>query len=416
MKRVSLDGIVSMLLLFNLLYMCVATILGLRHSSTVYIAYSMSVAIIAITRFVFHWARGMRLQLVALLGLVLVAIFSVVALNAYFNSGNYYSSRNASFFLMFALPAYVMGCCCDERLAEEMMRYFDLVMIILLVAAVLYITRGVSLRVDESGMNYQNASYAAALALGIDLFFIRNRFSGLRFGFTRSTSYRIIQYLMIPISILVLVASGGRGGIALGIEFAGLFLIGSLRVRGHTARVVFAILVTFGVLIFAMSIADTTVVQRGMQRFMQVFKSGSLIRVSNAAADSIDSRNVIRNTSLELFDKAPYTGYGLFGYAASIGGYPHNLILELMLQGGFFYCLLMCVGISVIMCRAFVAARGSQGMSAFLLPLVQVLTELMFSGTYLAAPTLWFLFGVFANYSFTNEMARHSQAVILMDA
>ncbi len=415
MKRISLDGVVSMLLLFSLLYMCVATILGLRHSSTVYAVYSLSVAAIAIERFLSHWAGGMRLQLIAIMGLIVVLVFSVVALDAYLNADNYYVSRNASLFLTFAMPAYMMGCCCDERLAKEMVRYFDFVMIVLLGAATLYVISGVSLRVDESGMNYQNASYVASLSLGINLFFIRNRCKDLRFAFTQSIAYRIMQYLMIPVSILVIVASGGRGGIVLGIVFFGVFFIIT---TGHSyaARAVAVILITLLVLCLAMNVADTTVVQRGMKRFMQIFNSGSLIRVSNAAIDSIDSRNVMRNTSMDLLNKAPYTGYGIFDYAAEISGYPHNLILELLLQGGCFYCLATCVVIGLIVYRALVAARNNQAMSALLVPFTQVLTMLMFSGTYLAASTLWFLFGAFANYSIPSWEIERKRAMTLMEA
>src|SRR5690606_30091320 len=72
--------------------------------------------------------------------------------------------------------------------------------------------------------------------------------------------------------------------------------------------------------------------------FSRVF---SYISSEGIEWDSTSGRNDLYEKAIEYISKSPIIGYGVFGMFSEFGFYPHNLILEVLLQGGLVYLILI---------------------------------------------------------------------------
>jgi O-antigen ligase len=89
-------------------------------------------------------------------------------------------------------------------------------------------------------------------------------------------------------------------------------------------------------------------------------------------------------------------GYGPFGFVELMAPYvyPHNLFLELLLAGGVVGLAAAVVVAVRLAQRYFALKRRDAAYGGLGVLMTYQLVMLMFSGTYLAAPTLWFAVGV----------------------
>lgn len=99
-------------------------------------------------------------------------------------------------------------------------------------------------------------------------------------------------------------------------------------------------------------------------------------------------RDVVYGEAVAAIENGGPFGYGLFSWG--IDYYPHNLLLELLLNGGILYAASSAILLAAFALRA-VRLPHSDPSAGVILPLsLYPLSMLQFSGTYMTTGPLWF--------------------------
>jgi O-antigen ligase len=107
--------------------------------------------------------------------------------------------------------------------------------------------------------------------------------------------------------------------------------------------------------------------------------------------EGTSGRNVVYQTTLQLIEQRPILGYGLFGMWDVYSSYPHNLFLEVLLQGGVFYLLIALIVLFYFAIKLAHLIRKDMRFRILIVLFIYPFVMLMFSGTYLSTPMFWFV-------------------------
>lgn len=394
-KAFRVFDVISMLLLFNL-YHSITFVLGLTHSNAAFVAFTLVLALGALASFLFALAKGARINAKSMLLLALMIVILIDVMLVNIDEHSTQAAKSASiYFICFAFPGYFAGVyLSQEGNWKRAIKYFDLIMTILIVASILYTLQASSFSTSSAGVDYQNISYGSAAAIGIDAVFLLRKYESYRFWFTSTLLYRIFQIAVIPIGLVCALSSGGRGGIVLSLLFCLFLLLSGLKVR-RARRIIGAVAFCMVLIAcFASYVLDTTYLQNGINRFLELFSNGVLFDTSMASSNSISDRNLSRDMALNLFWQSPIIGNGFFEYYNILGNYPHNIVLEILEQGGL-TLLLLCSVLLVCAAQAgFKMYKQDKDFAIFLIPAVYIAVMLMFSGSYMNSTSFWCCMGL----------------------
>ena len=164
-------------------------------------------------------------------------------------------------------------------------------------------------------------------------------------------------------------------------------------------KVFFILIVSVGLLGFVLGkLSDgfLTLLSGNFERITSLVDNGSI----NASASS--GRDEIWKDAWKLISDSPILGYGLFSYLSKIM-WPHNMFLEVLLQGGFvllvFFVLVLLLAFNKY--RRMIKLDKAQ---IWLIPLmIHVFTQLLFSGSYMFETYFWFSLTYIYNYRFIKK-------------
>ncbi|GAA3867376.1 hypothetical protein GCM10022275_16350 [Tessaracoccus defluvii] len=191
--------------------------------------------------------------------------------------------------------------------------------------------------------------------------------------------------VLLPVQVFGVLLTGARGATVAMI--VGLVVLGGLamhaRSKGGVGRF-------FLVLAVLLSVGGV-----GLSRLSSVPTAGRVLeRVFAYIGDSgvdwegTSGRGDVYGSAFEAIDESPFFGYGLFSWGSE--SYPHNLFLELMLNGGVLYLGVSVLIIGVLMVKLLRSPFENVVVIAFAIyPLVM----LQFSGSYWTAGSFWFVLG-----------------------
>lgn len=297
-------------------------------------------------------------------------------------------------FLAFSLPA-MFGALYSLRMRtlSEITKLLEIVMLLLTLSVIIKVLlpffQGRRLLSFAGAGYHQSASYLAAFAFGLNLYFLMNGQHHERLSPFRTSFYRSVCLLLLLVQVLGFALPGGRGGFVLGVAYF-LFIVFSQITRGRLI-ILFRVLLLVVFLATVIGIIWPLLMQndlfvRGFSRATQFISTSGRINWAGTSG-----RDVIYQNALHLIKESPVIGYGIFGMFGIISNYPHNLLLEILLQGGVIF-LVVAVCIFLLFTRKLQYMKRqdkSNGILAvlFLYPIVM----LMFSGTYLKTPQFWFV-------------------------
>lgn len=242
---------------------------------------------------------------------------------------------------------------------------------------------------------YQTASYYSAFAFGMNLFYLINWDYPHRFKIFQNKLYLVLVVFLQLLLGASAIIPGGRGGFVLLFVYAVLGVIYWLvKNRKNSIKIIAVILI--GILLILMIIPVIGVFleipsfSTGIQRALQFIDFGE--KKLNLEEGS-SGRAPIYRQAVQLILERPFFGYGLFSYMydlTTINQYPHNLFLEILLQGGLLYfgIFLWVLLAGLRKFKALVCEEPSFMIILFIATYPLVL--LMFSGTYLTEPLLWY--------------------------
>lgn len=330
--------------------------------------------------------------------ILIFAIFGAVLfqflLSAY-NNSNF--NENAviyfTYFIIWIIPVCLSSIIIlKKKLTLDLLKFFEIYMILITLgitrAYIIPTFTGVPIEY-YGGATYQTASYLAAFAFGLNLFLLSSPVNIKKELYvSKNQLTKTIYFTMLPIQFSAVFLSGGRGGGVLLIIFIGLFLIKKL-IRLSPIKIVSSLIfiILFSMispLIFNM-LNNNIAFSNGFNR---VFEFISLSEGINWSGTS--NRDQVYLNALSLIMDKPILGYGLYGFWNHTG-YPHNIFLEILLQGGILF-LIFCIMISIYFLFKLLNIYKSDNLTAYLITILLVysLIHLSFSGTYLIHSELWF--------------------------
>lgn len=310
-----------------------------------------------------------------------------------FNMRN--SALSLEYYLMyclFAIPAAFIGFYVKrtDRLSK-IERWFEVFALLFSVATIIIFLipqlkgQKLSSSVTENIISYQTGSYLASFSFGISLYFLFQNIEKSQFRIFKSRIYKVLSIVMICLQFYIAITAGGRGGVVLLFCYLILFLLKSELVKKITIKKLIYVLLAIGfVFIFIFFIYPILLNNEG---FVRAF---NFLNIGGTSWNNSNGRNSVYNTVIDLIKKQPIIGYGIFNYFDILGYYPHNLFLEILLQGGLIYIVLF-----MIFLVHYLAELSRYFKNDFFIIILSMYPwcELMFSVTYLTTPLFWFSLG-----------------------
>ncbi|MFR6018301.1 MAG: O-antigen ligase family protein [Paraclostridium sordellii] len=309
--------------------------------------------------------------------------------NGYININ---STKFFIYFILWSVPAiYAAIYVCRKKLLYSIVKWIDIIMIIYAVSIIFTIIipffKGIKFD-TLGGSTYQNASYIAANAYGIILYFLFYGKNYERFKFTQTKIYFCISLVFICLQLIGIFISGGRGGIVLTFVYTILISFLVIKEKNKKNILVYFVYILLIITIFTILIPilmKNDVFISGYKRVFEFISSDGSINW-----DGTSNRNNVYKNAIDLIIEKPILGYGVFGYL-SISPNPHNLILEILIGGGIVYLILSIIFSFGIFIKMLNLIKSDKRNLILLILMLYPITMLMFSGTYISNSEFWFV-------------------------
>lgn len=283
----------------------------------------------------------------------------------------------------------------------EVMKLMDLLLPVFAVSFIFMVRNIYASRLENLGSYNQNASYMIAYCFLIDIFLLLNKENYPKFRFLDNKWYTTFKIILLPYFVVLSFFGGGRGAfitILVG-SFLGYWLNRKKISFKMIIKVGLVLLISvFLLLVVLNKLSDgfATLLADNFERITSLVDNGSI----NTSASS--GRDEIWKDAWKLISDKPVLGYGLFSYLSRIM-WPHNIFLEVLLQGGVFllFSLIVVLLLSLSKYRKMLKCDRSQ---IWLVPLIiHVFTQLLFSGSYMFETYFWFSLSYIYTYRFKRN-------------
>jgi len=393
----SVIGILKIELFFSISSLIGYVHLG-RDNSQIFTVMMTAMGIINMAVVLFYIYKDKNYSLKALILMILLPLLvSISFVLPMLEFGfEYYIARYYFWFLAYVMPAIFIGYYCGQHYLESSLNltpFIELSMLVLTAATIMStivpMVEGANFTTfgGESG---QTASYNGAFAFGMNLYYLFWGKHHRRIRIMNTIPYKIFQIILLPIQVTAVIIPGGRGGFVL--LFSYLAIIFSVALVYGDWKKVFTFLVCIGslaafFLLFYKKLIEVRVFAKGISRATEFFSFKEGINWAGTSG-----RYEWYKEAWELFKKSPIFGHGLYSYlyVYSHKQYPHNIILEILVQGGILY-LIAWLSFAVWLLRKYInVVRFKSHLREIFFLCVFPITLLMFSKSYLFNAIFWF--------------------------
>lgn len=375
MKYIFLLSIISM----NF-FIVISTFLNEVLKINIYPYYFITMVVIAAFTILYAFVKiGMdkaipvKLFYVLLLFLVVTVSY---AISPYHNVK--LATNNYLFFLLWSIPAAVCGVFAAKFTKKEIENFFKWIFCIFSISMVFIILVPFLLGklpsyINFGLMNYQNLSYITAFVIGLGFYFILQK----------STKAKLFYIIMIILLIPVILISSGRGGAVLLILY---ILLTSVKIMTDKQISTLKKIILGGMILLfiVMFLSLVFVIDKDSRIFSYISDDG-------ISLDQTSGRNFIYENDITIIKEHVWRGHGLFNYYHLINNIPHNIILEFLLIGGVFGCMifLFLAGRLIVKYASFFNKNSPDGIVGYIA--LYPLTMLMFSSNFLITSEFWFV-------------------------
>lgn len=212
---------------------------------------------------------------------------------------------------------------------------------------------------------------------------------------------KLWRYLMYIFELLVLfsgvILSGGRGGLMVVLVGLVIFII---RKKGYLVFMkylfIFSLIVT-GLSFFAIK-SGFFFSDRLIESYDRLF---SFISSDGINMEGTSNRDDFYGLAISKISDRLLLGYGIFGLVDSLGEYyPHNIFLEILLQGGIVYLIIFFVIMINFFYKLFRLIKSRENEDIILIPTIYSFVLLLFSSSYLQEPFFWFSLSYVFSYPY----------------
>lgn len=320
-------------------------------------------------------------------------IFPLSILAVYIIVGLIQLGYDDPFFLQmvcFAIPPTCIAMTMNPQNGlSGIMKWMDLLLPLFSLSFVFMVINIYLNKLDDEGNYDQSASYFIAFCFLVDVYLLRYKNYYHCFHFLDKKWYTIFKILLLPYFVVVAFFGGGRGAfltIIIGVVLnLGVFKKLNLK-RLCTGCLITLLIVLLGGYGLSRLNADYfDLLTSNFERIYAVVEGGHIDTSASSGRDTIWA------DALKLWLDSPLYGFGLFSYLNHFYIRPHNIFIEMLLQGGILLLLVFCFILvrSVIKYWKMLHLDKKQ---IFLMPfIIYCSTILMLSGSYWFEPFFWFV-------------------------
>lgn len=282
----------------------------------------------------------------------------------------------------FSYTGICSGVCIAQRGIGHYARWLDVVMLIITVSLFISILGALAGIVSVGGASYQTLAYLGGFSFCINLCMILWGDNYRRLPLFRSRLWRRLAFVLLAVQLVACLVSGGRGGFVT-LAIGSMYMLWRSRHLGKT--VILSALCVLAVAAVT-SVDDESVLMRTLEK--NSVRTFDYIDSDKESFKRKTGREGVYKTALEKFVGTGYMGEGLC--QGIVSGYPHNVVLEILMQGGLLYMMVWTM-VFLKLFRHIHYLNANDG-AWILYPLIFYhFIMLIFSGTYLTAPLFWFV-------------------------
>lgn len=399
-KKKELASILMVLCLFNTqLFFSVTTIFGYKYggieNSIIYAVYVLLIMFFSLFLCIYTFIkRKYRFNYKEIFILFLPTILTFeMGIRVLIYGEIRTSMHYLIYFYIWCVPAIFAAVYVKKTdTLKIMIKWFEVVEWILTIAVVFsflipfLLGTSYSIYRIETNINYQTAAYMSSFAYGLNLYFLFYGKEKKRFQYTFTKVYFVISLGLLLIQLLCVFISGGRGGAVLAIIYTLFFFFITISDKDSTRRFKGTV---FVLSIFAITICILPIMLQNSNFYSAFSRSFSFIGDNGINWSGTSNRDFVYQLAIQRAFKHPLFGYGIF-YALGKFGYPHNIFLEWLLEGGVVLLTIETMILLIVLKKGWMIALKCNG-TIILVLLLYPLTELMFSGTYMETGIFWFV-------------------------
>lgn len=394
------------------IFFIVLSFLGIIYqgseSSPIYITIMVLTFFISFSIFTIKYFLNNKISLKRLLFIIIISIILVfgafqIAVN---HNYSYVMFKYFFFFWVFCFGSILWGTELGsqyEKYLPIIIKWFEVVAFFTALSSfiviLLPVMRGKAVLIYTGGVSYQAAAYYSAFSFGLILYYTIADNDNIRFSLFRSNIYKIVSYIFLFLLVICVIVTGGRGAFILMIIYTVLGLWYWIKKHKLSFKLfimflVLIILVPLIVIVLFNVIVSNETIITGFKRAISFidFESGGI----NLSGTGV-GRDDIYSQALSLIRQKPLTGYGLFEYMyylTTSNQYPHNIFLELLLQGGVFYFTGVVIFLIYIFIKLKKLIHRDSRFWIILFIIIYPMTNLMFSATYLNDSLFWYCLAI----------------------
>lgn len=378
------------------LFFSVATIIGYEYTgidfSKTYVIYNIIFFTLALSIFIYDLDKNnyiLYMNQLLLLTIPIIVTFAFLCEYLFGIVGENVISQYI-YFILWPTTSILMGIYVSKNnRLRYFVKYLDIICLIFSFATINIIITAFTenTTVSIGGTTYQYAGYVIAIAFGINLYLLNFGYNYERFKFTKTKLYKLISLSFLILQIIGVIVSGARGPMILIIVYTiTIFATIFFNPKQLLKFLIIILSIIFILSMFWSHFLQIPIFRRSLDRAF------SYITDQGIDLSKTSGRDILYSTAIKYIAQKPLLGYGLFGMWKKMGFYPHNLFLEVLLQGGILYLFvfLILIYLSYNKFRSLVKLNNEIIIIGILslYPLVQ----LLFSGSYLTNSMFWFCF------------------------
>lgn len=376
-------------LLSKIIFFVAYAILGLQFegsegdNSYILFCFALDACVILTYSYDIVFKKRFKINYKELLCLFVLLLFLIMYLIE--RSGAIEAKQTIQLYIAFAIPSFLIAIdTAYKRNLGDYAKWLYLLMFFISVGSVLLLP-GVLLGLTKG--TYQSLSYYCGFAYSLNLFFLLFGDKFRLFDFYRWRTNKIISVMLLFVQTGVSLMSGGRGGfVIIIVATIVLFLFASKQMR--FLKLVKMLLIVFAVCVISIQFLPSEIsllVENGSERVFSYISDKGIDMSQTSGRDDVFSE------AIGFISQKPILGYGMFSYLDKTHTYPHNIFLEILLQGGLVYLFFFIFILIHAVCKYMKMLKVSAD-NLLLIPLaVYPFVMLLFSGSYLETSLFWFV-------------------------